>query len=105
MGTLALILFIAFALLSTTRGKESAIRESAPAKATKAEVILDNFRFSPEPFMIPAGMTVTWTADTQVRQSSVLKTEQSFSDTLATAGNYSYLCAIQPPMTEKMIVK
>ena len=105
MGTLALVLFVAFALLSTTRGKESATRGSAPAKATKAEVVLDNCRFSPETFMIPAGVTVTWTADNQVEQSPVLKTGQSLSDTFATAENYSYLCAIQPRMTEKTIVR
>jgi len=92
MGTLALILLVAFALLSATRGKEPATRESAPAKATKPQAILDNFRFSPETFMIPAGATVTWTnhdntphvvmsADNQVQQSPVLKTGQSFFDT------------------------
>ena len=48
MSTLALVLFVALALLSTTRGKEPAARESAPAKATKAEVIIDNFRFFTE---------------------------------------------------------
>ena len=116
MGTLALILFVAFVILSTTRDKEPATRESAPAKATKAEVILDDFRVSPETFMIPAGAAVTWSnhdntphvvtsADNQVQESPILKTGQSFSDTSATAGNHSYFCAIQARMTEKMIVK
>jgi plastocyanin len=115
MSTLALVLFVALALLSTTRGKEPAARESAPAKATKAEVIIDNFRFSPKTFMIPAGATVTRTnhdsaplvvtsADNQFQQSPVLKTGQSFSDTFPTAGTYSYFCSIHPGMTEKIIV-
>ena len=116
MGTLALILLAAFALLSATRGKEPATRESAPAKATKPEVILANFRFSPETFVIPAGATVTWTnhdsaphvvtsADNQVQQSPGLKTGHSFFDTFATTGNYSYFCSIQPRMTEKILGK
>jgi plastocyanin len=104
MGTLALVLFVALALLSTTRGKEPSTSKSAPARAPKADIIIDNIRSSPETFMIP-GVTVTWTTDSQVQQSPVLKTGQSFSDTFATAGNYSYLCAIQPRLTEKTIVR
>ncbi len=104
MGTLALVLFVALALLSTTRGKEPATRKSAPAEAPKADVIIDNIRLSPETFMIP-GVTVTWTTDSQVQQSAVLKTGQSFPDTFATAGKYSYVCAIQPRLTEKTIVR
>src|SRR5882762_2091281 len=40
-GTLAFILFIAFALLSTTRGKEPETRASASAGSTKSEVVID----------------------------------------------------------------
>ena len=41
MGTLAFIMFVAFALLSTTRGKEAETREPAPIETTKSEVIID----------------------------------------------------------------
>ena len=41
MGTLAFIMFVALALLSTTRGKEAETRELAPAGATKSEVVID----------------------------------------------------------------
>jgi len=40
-GTLAFIMFVALALLSTTRGKEAETRESAPARTTKSEVVID----------------------------------------------------------------
>ena len=40
-GTLAFVLFVALALLSTTRGMEPETRESAPARITKSEVIID----------------------------------------------------------------
>jgi hypothetical protein len=41
-GTLALIMFLALALLSATHGKDSETRESAPLKAAKGKVVIDN---------------------------------------------------------------
>jgi plastocyanin len=115
-GTLAFFLFVALALLSTMRGKEPETRESAAAKSTETEVVIDNFSFSPKTFTVPAGGTVTWTnhdnaphvvtsADDQFKKSPVLKTGQRFSNTFATAGTYSYFCSIHPRMTGKIIVK
>ena len=115
-GTLAFVLFVALALLSTMRGKEPETRESAPAKATKTEVVIGNFNFSPKTFTVPVGATVTWTnhdnvphvvtsANNQFQKSPVLKAGQSFSNTFATAGTYSYFCSIHPRMTGKIIVK
>ena len=115
-GTLAFVLFVALALLSTMRGKEPETRESAAAKSTKTEVVIDNFSFSPKTFTVPAGGMVTWTnhdnaphvvtsADDQFKKSPVLKTGQRFSNTFATAGTYSYFCSIHPRMTGKIIVK
>src|SRR6266700_7186330 len=115
-GTLAFVLFIALALLSTMRGKEPETRESAPAKATKTEVVIDTFTISPKTFTVPPGATVTWinhdnvphvvtSADDQFKKSPVLKAGQSFSNIFATAGTYSYFCSIHPRMTGKIIVK
>jgi hypothetical protein len=41
MGTLAFIMFVGFALLSTTRGKEAETRQPASVETTKSEVIID----------------------------------------------------------------
>ena len=114
--TLALAMFVAFALLSSTRGKESEIRDLASVKTTKTEVVIDNFSFSPKTFTVAVGATVTWTnhdsvphvvtsADDQFKKSPVLKTGQRFSNTFATAGTYSYFCSIHPRMTGEIIVK
>ena len=114
--TLALFLFVALALLTTMRGKEPETRESAPAKATKTEVVIGNFNFSPKTFTVPVGATVTWSnhdnvphvvtsADDQFKKSPSLKAGQSFSNIFATAGTYSYFCSIHPRMTGKIIVK
>jgi len=116
MGTLAFVLFVALALLNTMRGKEPETRESAPAKAAKTEVIIGNFSFSPKTLTVQVGATVTWTnhdkvphlvttADNRFQKSPVLKAGQSFSNTFATAGTYSYFCSIHPQMTGKIIVR
>jgi plastocyanin len=115
-GTLAFVLFVALALLSTIRGREPETRESTPAKATKSEIVIDNFSFSPKTFAVPAGGAVTWinhdnvphvvtSTDDQFKKSPVLKTGQRFSNTFATAGTYSYFCSIHPRMTAQIIVK
>src|SRR5205809_6397508 len=103
IGTLAFVLFVALALLSTTRGREAETRESASAKAIKTEVVIDTFTFSPRTFTVPPGATVTWihdnvphvvtSTDDQFKKSPVLKTGQRFSNTLATARTHSYFCS------------
>ena len=115
-GTLAFFMLVALASLTNMRGKEAETKASIPVKASTTEVLIDNFSFSPKTFTVPVGATVTWTnhdnvphvvtsADDQFQNSPVLKTGQSFSNTFATAGTYSYSCSIHPRMTGKIIVK
>ena len=115
-GTLAFFMLVALASLTNMRGKEAETKASIPVKASKAEVVIDNFNFSPKTFTVPAGATVTWTnhdnvphvvtsADDQFKKSLVLKSGQRFSNTFATAGTYFYFCSIHPRMTGKIIVK
>jgi len=115
-GTLAFAMFVALALLSSTHGKDSRIGKSAPVKATKTEVAIDNFSFSPNTLTISVGATVTWTnhdnvphvvssADNQFTKSTVLKPGQTFSQAFVTTGTYSYFCSIHPRMRGKIIVK
>jgi plastocyanin len=114
--TLAFAMFVAFALLSSTRGKESEIKDLASTKGTKTEVVIDNFSFSPNTLTLSVGATVTWinhdnvphvvsSADNQFKKSTVLKTGQTFSHTFVATGTYSYFCSIHPRMTGKIIVK
>jgi plastocyanin len=115
-GSLAFVMLVAFALLSSIRGKESEIRDLVSVKATKAEVVIDSFSFTPKTLRVPVGATVTWTnhdsvphvvtsADDHFKKSPVLKTGQRFSNTFATAGTYSYFCSIHPRMTGEITVK
>jgi hypothetical protein len=58
-GTLAFAMFVAVALLSSTHGKDSETRASAPVIMT--EVAIDNFSSSTITLPPPARATVTWT--------------------------------------------
>ena len=115
-GNLAIVLFVALAVLSTIRGKDAETTKGALAKSTKSEVVIDNFSFSPQTFTLPAGATVTWTnrdnmphtvtsADNRFSKSPALKPGQSFSNTFPAVGTYSYFCSIHPRMTGKIVVK
>jgi len=115
-GTLALVMFVALALLITTRGKESKTRRSTPIKVPKPEIIIDNLSFSPDTLRLPPVLKVTWiardyvpqavaSADNQFKKSAVLKTGQSISHTFATKGIYSYSCSIHSHTTGEIIIK
>jgi len=107
-GNLAIVLFVMLAVLSTIRGKET--------ETAKAEVVMDNFSFSPQTFTVSAGATVTWTnrdsmphtvtsTDNRFPKSRVLKPGQSYSNNFVAPGTYSYFCSIHPRMTGKIVVK
>ena len=115
-GTLAFAMFIGLALLSNpvvarqftfTQSRDSRTRESAPVKATRTEVAIDNFSFSPITLTLSVGGTVTWTnhdnvphvvssADNQFKKSPLLKTGQSHKDISR---------SIPPPMNSTMATR
>jgi plastocyanin len=115
-GTLAIFLFVALASLTSLRGREVETKGSTPVEADKNEIAIADFSFSPKMFTLSPGAAVTLTnrdkvphvissAGNQSQKSTLLQPEQSFSDTFATSGTYSYFCSIRPRMTEETIVK
>ena len=58
-GTLAILLFVALAALTSIPGREVESKGSVP-EAGKNEIAIANLSFSPKMFMVPAGATVTW---------------------------------------------
>ena len=114
-GTLAIFLFVALASLPSFRGREVEAKGSLP-EVGKNEIAIADFSFSTKMFTLSPGAAVTWTnrdkvphvissADNQFQKSTLLQPEQSFSNTFATSGTYSYFCSIHPRMTEEIIVK
>lgn len=89
---------------------------SAPAASAAAgTVTIEGFAFDPSAGTAEAGGTVTWTNkddaphtvtfhDGSLTSSGNLAKDQTFSATFATAGTYTYNCAIHPTMTGQVTV-
>ena len=87
----------------------------SPVLAADAEVKIDNFTFNPQQITVKAGDTVTWinhddiphtvASQTQAFRSKALDTDDKFSFTFATPGNYPYFCALHPHMTGTIVVE
>jgi plastocyanin len=88
-----------------------------PAPAETAQVVIDNFAFSPREITVAPGTRVTWvnhddvphTATSSVKprafDSGALDTDDTFSFVFKAPGTYDYFCAVHPHMTGKVIVK
>jgi plastocyanin len=86
---------------------------TAPASA--AEVVIQNFDYSPMELNIAAGTTVVWknldgephtiaSVDGRFR-SPALDQNDSFHFTFASPGTYKYICSIHPKMKAVITVK
>ena len=78
------------------------------ARAEDTEVHIDNFVFEPAQFSVKAGTTVKWTNRDDIPhtvvcagkfRSKTMDTDDSFSFTFTTAGDYKYFCSLHPHMT------
>lgn len=80
-----------------------------------AQVMIDNFVYSPVPLTVKVGTTVTWinhddiphTVDsTQGKfKSAALDTDDKFEFRFTEAGEYPFYCRIHPKMTGKIVVQ
>jgi plastocyanin len=78
-------------------------------------VTIDNFVFEPARLAIKAGTTVTWinrddiphtvAAKDRAFKSKVMDTDESFSFTFSTPGEYPYFCSLHPHMTGTIVVE
>jgi plastocyanin len=78
------------------------------ARADDMEVHIDNFTFQPAELTVKTGTTVTWTNRDDIPhtivsagkfRSKALDTDNTFSFTFTTAGDYKYFCSLHPHMT------
>ena len=92
-----------------------AMTQVATAAGTGVTVTIDNFTFSPADLTIVPGTTVTWVNNDDIPhtvvesnkafRSRALDTDDKFSFTFNTAGDFSYFCSLHPHMTGKITVK
>lgn len=74
---------------------------------------IQNFSFNPATLTVKVGSTVTWTNRDSVNHqiksdifdSNLLDTNQTYSFTFTTAGTYNYFCPPHPSMTGTIIVQ
>ncbi|MGJ4887275.1 cupredoxin domain-containing protein [Bradyrhizobium sp. HKCCYLR20261] len=80
----------------------------APLHAETIKVTIDNFTFTPAEVKVKVGDTVTWTNHDDIPhtvvsagkyRSKTLDTDDSFSFTFASSGDYKYFCSLHPHMT------
>ena len=78
------------------------------AQAEEIAVTIDNFTFSPPELKVKVGDTVTWTNHDDIPhtvvsagkfRSKTMDTDNSFSFTFTSAGDYKYFCSLHPHMT------
>jgi amicyanin len=88
---------------------------AAQTKTAGATVQIDNFTFEPARLTVKAGTTVTWTnrddiphavaSNDRAFKSKVLDTDETYSFTFTTPGEYSYFCSLHPHMTGTIVVE
>ncbi len=80
----------------------------AAAHAEETKVMIDNFTFAPAELTVKAGTTVTWSNHDDIPhvvvsagkfRSKTLDTDDNYSFTFTTAGEYKYFCSLHPHMT------
>ena len=78
------------------------------ARANEIKVTIDNFTFSPAELKVKVGDTVTWTNQDDIPhtvvsagkfRSKAMDTDNTFSFTFTSAGDYKYFCSLHPHMT------
>jgi plastocyanin len=105
---LALIAFVAGAALAC-------VIAPSVAQNTAVSATIDNFVFEPAKLTVKAGTTVTWTnrddiphtvaSKDRLFKSKVMDTDESYSFTFLTPGEYSYFCSLHPHMTATIVVE
>jgi len=78
------------------------------AQAQEVQITIDNFTFGPPELKVKVGDTVTWTNHDDIPhtvvsagkfRSKTMDTDNTFSFTFTSAGDYKYFCSLHPHMT------
>jgi plastocyanin len=101
-------------LLGPVVGAMLAFGAVAAQDATSV-ITIDNFTFSPKELTVPVGTTVKWVNHDDIPhtivekktifRSKALDTDDAYSYTFTSAGDFDYSCGLHPHMVGKVIVK
>ena len=101
-------------LLGPILGAMLAFGAVAAQDATNA-ITIDNFTFSPKELTVAVGTTIKWVNHDDIPhtvvekkttfRSKALDTDDSYSFTFTSAGEFDYFCGLHPHMVGKVIVK
>ena len=101
-------------LLGPVIGAMLAFGAVAAQDATNV-VTIDNFTFSPKEITVAVGTTVKWVNHDDIPhtvveknttfRSKALDTDDSYSFTFTSAGEFDYFCGLHPHMVGKIIVQ
>jgi plastocyanin len=101
--------------VSQARHENGPVKPVAASADSPAQVVIDNFVYSPVPLTVKVGTQVTWinhddiphTVDsTQGKfKSAALDTNDKFEFKFTEPGEYPFYCRVHPKMTGKIIVQ
>jgi plastocyanin len=84
------------------------ISQMSAARCEDGAIMIDNFTFEPAQLTVKVGTTVTWKNRDDIPhtvvsagkfRSKTLDTDDSYSFTFASVGDYKYFCSLHPHMT------
>ncbi|HME27546.1 MAG TPA: cupredoxin family copper-binding protein [Acetobacteraceae bacterium] len=101
-------------LLRRALGTGIVVAIARTALAADAQIVIDNFTFSPTPLIVKAGTTVTWVNHDDIPHSVVcpdlkvkshpMDTDETFAYKFEQAGTYDYMCGLHPHMHGQVVV-
>jgi plastocyanin len=87
---------------------------AVPASADEVAIKIGNFTFGPQELKVKSGTTVTWINEDDIPhivvspnnfRSKALDSDDEFSFTFTTPGNFKYFCSLHPHMTGTIVVE
>src|SRR6266704_995196 len=91
------------------------MKDTGTSGAGQNKIEIKDVAFNPQTITVKSGDKTTWinrdaeqhttvSVETQFKKSTALDTDQEFTITAGTPGNYTYYCSVHPKMTGTIVV-